>query len=355
MSIAKIAELAGVSNSTVSRVINDHPTVSEGNVRKVKRAMRQLNYTPPIRRRGPRHLSRQGIRTGNVAMLMLNLEPSFFAQAPVLASALHGVSDALVENGLDAPFVSIRSESGALRLPPAVESRRVDGVIVMGDAAWPALAEQLKGIPAVRALGMAPSDPLLADVVQPDNEAVAQLACDYLMARGHRRLACLCPVRGHPAYDPRMQEFAAHATARDAAAERLAGDLRERQMREQRINLHEPVIAALLDRLLALDPRPTGLFVPGDMLGAAAFGMLAQRGIRPGVDIDLIFCNNEEPVLARLDPRPATIDIHAELIGRRAVEQLLWRMRHRDDPQEKVLVHPTVVPAAGQWPPAGCE
>ena len=46
MSINKVAKLAGVSSSTVSRVINNHPRVAPETAQNVRKAMQELNYTP---------------------------------------------------------------------------------------------------------------------------------------------------------------------------------------------------------------------------------------------------------------------------------------------------------------------
>ena len=54
MSISKVAKLAGVSSSTVSRVINNHPRVAPETAENVRKAMRALSYTPSDRRPGPK-------------------------------------------------------------------------------------------------------------------------------------------------------------------------------------------------------------------------------------------------------------------------------------------------------------
>ena len=58
----------------------------------------------------------------------------------------------------------------------------------------------------------------------------------------------------------------------------------------------------------------------------------------------LVSCNNELPYLDRLNPPPATLDIRAESIGRRSVEQLLWRLGHSTVPERiRKLVEPSLI------------
>ena len=60
MSITLVAKKAGVSSSTVSRVINNHPRVAPETVRTVRRVMADMGYTPSERR--PGRSRRYGIR-----------------------------------------------------------------------------------------------------------------------------------------------------------------------------------------------------------------------------------------------------------------------------------------------------
>ena len=87
----------------------------------------------------------------------------------------------------------------------------------------------------------------------------------------------------------------------------------------------------LIDRLVALKPRPTGVFCVSDDLMLAVFNGLHQRGIEPGRDIELIGCNNDAVRLEQMHPRPATIDLKLDQVGREAVEQLLWKMSHPEN------------------------
>jgi DNA-binding LacI/PurR family transcriptional regulator len=104
-------------------------------------------------------------------------------------------------------------------------------------------------------------------------------------------------------------------------------------------------LEALVDRLLALKPRPTGVFVPADMTVAALHPMLLARGIDLEREMVLVSCNNEWPFRVGLHPRPAVIDIQASAIGRRAVQRLLGRIRNREETRVKVLLAPMLVPA----------
>src|SRR5690606_29746278 len=69
MSITEVAKLAGVSTSTVSRVINNHPRVAPETAAAVRKAMDTLSYAPSDRRPGPKPASRNRSTTGSIAFL----------------------------------------------------------------------------------------------------------------------------------------------------------------------------------------------------------------------------------------------------------------------------------------------
>jgi len=92
-------------------------------------------------------------------------------------------------------------------------------------------------------------------------------------------------------------------------------------------------------------PRTDGVFVPGDGEAAIFHPLLLKHGLMPGKDLQLISCNNEHSHLAGLDPRPATIDIRFETIGRLGVSQLLWRIANPAVPgRARTTVEPVLVP-----------
>ena len=102
----------------------------------------------------------------------------------------------------------------------------------------------------------------------------------------------------------------------------------------------------VVDAIGRKNGSPPGIFVASDDLMAVIYHRLRQEGIEPGRDAVLIGCNRDVPYLEQLHPRPATIDIRLDLVGERAVDQLMWRMSHPiDEGQTDVLIKPVVVPA----------
>jgi len=350
----QVPNLAGVSTSTVSRVINEHPRVSAATAESVRRAMKQISFTPAVRRGGKGQSVRSG-RSANISLLVFGTCGS--QMTPAFEQLLHGVSAAASEHNLNMNFSFV---SDPQHLPPSLVQRRVDGLLLHGERPGAAVESKLRTLPTVWLMANR-QRPAWGDQVMPDNTSIGELAAGYLLKRGHRRLAYLSVQASSWALEVRSLSFCRHAREGGAQVSVLVAPLDPRG--DYWLSADLPSLAdALVDRLLQLDPRPTGLFIAEDRLVGVIDAALLRRGLRLGPDngrgtdgFDVISCNNERRYLIGLNPMPATIDIRAESIGRRGVEQLLWRMSRASVPErvrtmiEPVLVEPveTASPRSG--------
>src|SRR5918998_2928850 len=121
MSITRVAKLAGVSSSTVSRVINNHPRVAPETAESVRKAMQELNYTPSDRRPGPKPSLRA--RTGAATIAFLVLGTSRSRATPAFEGLLHGVSQGANQHDLNLVFTHV---SDPEHLSSRVLANRID-------------------------------------------------------------------------------------------------------------------------------------------------------------------------------------------------------------------------------------
>lgn len=339
MSIIEVAKIAGVSKSTVSRVINDSGQVTPEVVAAVRKAMKQLGYEPPVRRRGPKPASRRGIRTGNIALLVMGLAATDLYRMPVFPSLLFGVERGLAEQGLNLILANLNEGQGQ---PSVLAGNQADGLLLFGK--WDGMPEPMRAKlgerPAVWVMREHSDEESLFDHVFYDNAAVGRLAARHLVRRGHKRLAYVNALHpDHTAFAQRQKDFAAAAKELGASAESFA-----RPSREASAAPELAVAQAVVDQMLASQPRPTAMFVPTDAHLPAIYHALQARRVRPMTDIEIISCDNEQQFLNKLSPVPPTIDLNLELVGRRAVQQLLWRMRNPDERSRlTILVEPILL------------
>lgn len=344
MSITRVAKLAGVSSSTVSRVINNHPRVAPETAEAVRKAMQQLNYTPSDRRPGPKPSSSHSRNGGTASIAFLVLGTSRNRATPAFEQLLHGLSTACAQHDLNLVFTHVANPE---ELPARVMAQKIDGLLLHGTAPSKAVRDRLRRLPTVWVMGNR-RRPDWGDQVMPDGYEVGELAARYLLDRGHKHLAFLNLDADH--WLLRMYGHAFCATASDAGAKADAIE----QPRESSPNYWQEyapeTVDALVRRYLAISPRPTGIFVADDMQAAVLQPALQRHGVEfTDGKVELISCNNEKPYLVGLSPHPAEIDIRVESIGRRAVEQLLWRLDHPSVPERIVTtVEPFVVLPNGQ-------
>jgi LacI family transcriptional regulator len=338
MSIIQVAEAAGVSKSTVSRVINQSPAVAPEATKAVHEAMQRLGYSPPLRRRGPKPLSRRGIRTGNIALLVMGLRPADLYRLPVFPSLLHGMERALAEQQMNLVLANFGKEA---EIPAVLAGNQTDGVLLFGkwDDMPDAVRARLKQLPLVWVMREHSDIEGDFDHVFYNNAAVGQIAARYLLGLGHKRLAYLNVLPRHTAFNQRQRDFSDAVRGSDASVVSIVGD---REVDPMHWSPAEYI--SLVDRLLKESEKPTGLFIPTDAQLPGFYHALTARGLHPERDVNLIGCDNEQQFMSQLSPSPATIDINLELVGQRAVQQLMWRIRN---PEEKnrisLLVEPRLV------------
>jgi len=179
----EVAALAGVSLKTVSRVINDEPSVSDDVRGRVHKAADQLDYRHNM---AASNLRRKVGRTRVVGALLQDLGNSFSS------SLLRALEDAAREHQTAVLAASLDEEPDReLALVADLVSRRVDGLVIMpaSDRQEYLDIERRAGLPTVfvdrRPRGID------ADSVTVDNTAGAREATEHLVRQGHRRIAVL--------------------------------------------------------------------------------------------------------------------------------------------------------------------
>jgi LacI family transcriptional regulator len=354
MSIVAVAKRAGVSVATVSRVINDLDNVRAETVEQVRAAMQAIGYTPPRVKRGPKGGPRRAVpdcfRTGQFAILALGAFHGWLGM-PVMSSVVAGITRAAKE-------LDLRPVLDEMPDPEAISSilrrREVDGALVFVASNVPLqkLVQLRQELPIVRVMG-GEGGPAEIDHVSADNLGIGHLAFEYLSGYGCRKLAYVSDAPDWLVMRLRMHAF---ASAASDAGQSVSSFLVTRQALALesygRTARAAESLEHAIDQLAAMEPRPTGLFIPTDLLATRIYPLLIKRGILPERHIRIISCDNEEERLAMLTPRPASIDLRGEEIGRLAVRQLVGRLQRPDHPSTRVQVAPRIVPSRHRMPPA---
>lgn len=343
-SIVDVAKLANVSVATVSRILNDARNVAPATARTVEDAIKELGYVPRAVRPGPKPKSRQGVNTGTIAFISVgSLSPVDMYRMPAFPALLGGIQRGIERHGME--LVLAHLPEGKV-VPPVLSRRRADGVLLFGfETLSTQLQQALNRVPAVWCfLRDSESPGSEFDHVLYDNSHVGQMAAEYFLKREHRNLMFVGARPNHQALAQRRNQFVDTAGAQGARVVVLEGaECQEEELPPVQL---DEIAQKVVHELRTAQERPTAIFCGSDDLMVRVYNRLRQHGFEPGKEVELIGCNNDKPYMDQMHPRPATIDIKLDMVGERAIEQLLWRMSHPGDVvQAQLLVKPTIVPA----------
>ncbi|MEY2892025.1 MAG: hypothetical protein RJA98_1933 [Pseudomonadota bacterium] len=300
--LADVARLAGVSTSTVSRVLNGTAGVKADKAELVRAAVAQLNF-----RLNP---LAQGLARGRSMTLGVITQS---IESPYYAEAMRGVEDQLDGSGFMPLFVSGHwDEAVEAECLNLLQARRVDGVVVMharlSDAALQAAARQLPMVVVGRHL----RGPQMWSFECDDFEG-ARAATRHLLQLGHRQIAHIGGPDNHPDALERLRGYQAALTEAGITPDPtwvVPGDL------------HEQSGLLATYRLLDAGCRFTALFCANDQMAFGARLALDRRGLRVPDDVSLVGFD-DLPVSAFMCPPLTTVHQSGRDLGRLAVQALV--------------------------------
>ncbi len=320
-----VAAEAGVSFKTVSRVVNGEGGVSELLVDRVEAAVARLGYHPDQR---ARLLRRSTSAPTTIGFVLVDVANSFFS------NLLRGIEEVAMSRQC---LVLAGSTEGLVereqQLVDALVERRVAGLIVVS---WDAEAETLRseltrGTPVVFVDAEPDIPGADVDVVRSDHRAGAIAATRHLLAHGHTDIAYF---GDNPAiFSARLRLDGFRRTIADAGLPVASG-------REVTGSHSHREWSAIIDRHLAVSPRPSAIFTAQNFATLGAVRALHHRGLRDAVahvgfdDIDLADALTPGVSVVPQDPRD---------LGRRAAEQLFKRLDGDDGPGVRQVIASAVI------------
>ena len=302
VTIEMVARAAGVSLSTVSRILNGTAVVSETKSRAVEEAIAALGFVANPVARGL-----AGGRTLSIGVVTQAIDSPFYG------AALRGIEDQLGPEGYSPLFVSGHWDAATeVRCIDVLRSRRVDGIIVLtgriSDAALKACAKALPVVVTGRTL----KAPGLFSL-HFDNFEGGRLATQHLIQLGHRRIAF---ITGDPAHADSIERLRGYRAALEAAgivfdpALVVPGEY------------HEVNGLLAVDRLVESRQRFTAIFAANDQMAFGAALGLQRRSLRVPDDVSLVGFD-DLPTSQYAIPPLSTVHQPAYEMGRLAATAML--------------------------------
>jgi LacI family transcriptional regulator len=329
--IREVALRAGVSVSTVSRVLNAYPFVSEDARQRVLEAMEELDYKPDVAARTMR--TGTSLAVGFVISDISN--PLFSAIAKGADTVLHPRGYSLVlANSQNDP-------DREAELISTLRQRRVDGIIVaVADERAPSLAERLATFPGCVLFDRdVPGS--TADAVLSDHAGGLAAGLEHLAKLGHRRVAIVAGTQVQLGSRARVVAFR-------RLAQKLGFDRDRRLVRC--VTPSRETGYELARELLALDDPPTALVLGHNQLAVGVLEALHERSVRIPEELSLVACDDVD--VTRLHEPPIDV-VSRDLVdlGAAAGKLLLDRLSDRDAPPRRLVLPTRFVPRASTAAP----
>jgi LacI family transcriptional regulator len=325
-----VAQAAGVSTMTVSRVINGEPAVLPETAARVERAIRRLGYQ---RNDAAWRLRRKGQPTLTIGLLVDDLANPFFA---ALAAAVEDA--ARLRNYV----VLIGSSNDSLRRERDVVSafcaRQVDGLIIVPVAGSHRFLRSQLALGTKVVCVDRPGNGLQVDSVLVNNRIAARDAVRHLLDQGHRRIGYLGDRESIWTIQQRYAGF------RDAFADTGTEP-------EPELIRHGPrnraAAAELTSALLNLPHPPTALFTSNDLITLGAIDALADKATQ------IALIGFDEFALAdKLTPPVTVVAQDPATLGATAAQLLFARIAGDTSPVREVTLRARlVIRGSGEIPP----
>ncbi len=279
VSIKDVAREAGVSASTVSYVLNCNPseTISAETTQRVREAAKRLNYVPNLNAR-----SLSSRRSNLIGVVIPQTEPGkeFMFSNPFYGELLSAIEYTARTNGYHLLLSGTKEDQSYLNV---AQNRGLDGVIIVGAYPGKNLAE-LRGmnVPVVLVDSYV-KDETFHTVGNEDRQG-ARMATEYLLAKGHRRIAFVSgSIREHGVNSKRYQGYL------DAL---LAAGIEpcEQALYSDTVSFEYGVEAA--NEFVRRGKKQTAAFVTADVLAMGMVKGLMQRGMRIPQDLSIVGFDN---------------------------------------------------------------
>jgi LacI family transcriptional regulator len=332
LTLERVAELAGVSRSTVSRVVNGQEGVRPEIRRRVLEVVEVTGFVPHAAAR-----SLAGQRSHILGLAIRQTTEQIFTD-PYFAALVQGVSHACNEHEETLSLFLFESATDREELPARLlRTKLIDGLVITATFADDPLVWQLTEARIPLVVVGEVSNPDIA-TVDADNEGGAALAAEHLLSLGRKRIATVTgPMRSGAAATRRFAFERALAAAGQPLQPELVAEA----------DFTDDGGYEATKRLL--EHHPDAIFAFSDRMALGVLRALREAGLAVPDDVALIGFDDLPPA-RQADPPLTTIRQGVEQAGVAAVELLLERIENPDAPARRVKLPTTLVVRASTSP-----
>ena len=308
VTLEMVAKEAGVSPSTVSRILNGTARVRDAKVRAVEAAIAKLQFMPnPVAR------SLAGGKSMSVGVVTQAIDSPFYGVS------LAGIEKGLLRANYSPLFVSGHWREGdERRCVDHLLGRRVEGIILLTSRLPDEeLVNLARSVPLVVTGRLVAGDRIYC--LDVDSTMGARVATDYLIGLGHRRIAFISGPQDHPDALQRLGGLQGGPGGRQDSVHEEAGR-RRRLPGNRRLRGDQ--------RLLDARVEFTAVFAANDQAAYGAMLALHRRGLEVPKDVSVVGFD-DLPTSAFMIPSLTTVHRYTDEIGERAAEAMIDLIERR--------------------------
>lgn len=326
VTINDIAKAAQVAKSTVSKVINNSPTISEETRNRVLEIMKEMNYTPSSV--ATQLAKKQTYTVG----LVIDMDRKNDFLNPFFYSIIGGVESIVGSRQFDLTISNIRNRDTDV-LQRFVYNKKLDGLILHTLTAEPYVLAELERLSFPYVVVGKPTFEVDAPWVDADNAAGGEMAAFHLLECGYRHIAFIGGDFGEPLAASRLQGFM------------RIGPLLEKQGAQSMI-LGGPIDEAsgyrvMLEQLNG-DSPPDSIICINNYVAFGALKALQERGISLPGEFGIV-AFDDYPLAPYTSPALTCLDIDTFELGAKAAGLLLDIIANPETSKAPITIKPTLI------------
>lgn len=320
VTIKDVAELAGVSKSTVSRVLSDSPRISQATKNKVYEAMKELGYHPNEIAR-----SLANSKSNTLGIVMPNGTDEFYSNS-FFQESLRGISHIAMEKGYDI-LISTSKNSELEVAKKFIQSKKVDGIILMRSRVQDETIEFLRRarFPFVLIGSSLEYDDV--NVVDNDNFLASYQLTEHIINRGRKKIAF---IGGNEASVVTVKRIEGYKKAlKIAGLQEINEFIMTDDFQEQ--NGYNSV-----EKLFQMKERPDGIIVADDMVCIGVMKKLKELGCKVPEDI-AVGAFNDSMFSKYSTPAITSVEVCSMTLGEKAATMLI-KLINKENVEQKIIV-----------------
>ena len=328
-SIKDVANAAGVSTSTVSRIINENPAISAETRERVLKVMKELDYVPNSMARA---LSNQRAFTVTLA---INADDVKSFNNPFFYEVMRGIEKVVYQKDLCLIIANmqtfIKKESILTWL---INGKRTQGIILPSSLATEKNIKELNKHQFPFVVFGEPDSPEPLNWVDVNNRQGGQQAVDHLVRAGYRRIAFVSGSRRELFNKDRFLGY-------KDGLERNGIEFREELIAEGGNTKADGL--AKMRALLSLSDRPDAVICTDNIMSLGILKAIQSAGLSVPQDVGIVSFDNF-PVADLADPPLTTVDVDVYELGVQTAHMLFKLIDNPLSRQQQTLIATAIQP-----------